>query len=198
MPTRTPTGARALLMLGKAATPADLAPPVAAAALPAFSPEPRPLPARRVQAIHAPHHRADVRACRRIAVVIMGNESATRFAGHIVTNQLLAALHRAGFTIVDPGRVRELMLDARELTQGEMSAALLARCRDELGADFLLTGSVSDYSSSRLAGFDAPSAAFEARLIDTARGDLIWARSYAREGKDSALAVQSRLRSRPD
>jgi TolB-like protein len=139
-----------------------------------------------IRAIHTPGHRADIHPCRRVAVLIMGNESDTRFAGYIITNQLLTTLHRAGFAVIDPGRVRELMLDARELTQGEMSAALLARCRNELGADFLLTGSVSDFTSTRSSAFDQPSVAFEARLIDTARGDLVWARSYARTGRDSA------------
>ncbi len=174
-----------VLMLGKNATPAGLTPHVTARLCRHFRLNPS-RQTRHVRAIHAPRHRADIRVCRRVAVVIMGNESATRFAGHIVTNQLLAELQRAGFSAVDPGRVRELMLNAQELTQGEIAAGLLTRCRDELGADFLLTGSVSDYASSRDAGFDAPRAAFEVRLIDTTRGDLIWAKNYARTGEDSA------------
>ncbi|HEY3296457.1 MAG TPA: GNA1162 family protein [bacterium] len=124
--------------------------------------------------------------CRRVALVTFGNETETHFAGNILVNELLAAMLKRGFTMVDPGRVREVMLNSQELMQGEISSSLLKKCREDLGADFVLTGTVSHFEAIRGQTFDEPIVAFEARLIDTQRSEPVWAKSYSRDGKDSA------------
>ena len=124
--------------------------------------------------------------CRRILTLTFANDTETRFAGHIVSNQVLSALYRFGFETVDPGRVREVMLAKREFLRGEISSALLSEFKGELGADFILTGTVSRYTTSSSHNLDDPSVAFEARLVDVQQGEVVWAGTFAREGKDSA------------
>jgi len=145
-----------------------------------------PLRMKMVQAIRQKGKTPPELPCRKVLLVTFGNESDTHFAGNILANELLSAMLRRGFTLVDPGRVRETMLDSRELMQGEISTDLLKKCRDELGADFVLTGTVSRFESVRDASFDDPAVAFEARLVDTQRGDLVWAKTYTRDGRDAA------------
>jgi TolB-like protein len=124
--------------------------------------------------------------CRKIALVTFGNETATNFAGNMVADQLYAALFRRGFELVDPGRVREVMVAGQDLMQGEISDTLLQKLRDDLGVDFVLTGTVSRFETNRSEFADAPVVAFEARLIDTATANLVWAKTVSREGADSA------------
>jgi len=125
--------------------------------------------------------------CRRILLLPFANDTETRFAGHIFSNQVLSALYRFGFEIIDPGRVREVMLAKREFLRGEISSTLLAEFQSELGADFILTGTVSRFKTTLSPqSLDEPTVAFEARLVDTQHGGVVWAESFAREGKDSA------------
>lgn len=139
-----------------------------------------------VQAIRMRGGNPVERPCRKIVIVTFGNESATHFAGNIVANELFSALFKRGFTLIDPGRVREIMLDSKKLMQGEISSQLMARCNQDLGADFVLTGTVSRFESVRGPQFEEPTVAFEARLIDVTKGEVVWAKTYSREGKDSS------------
>jgi hypothetical protein len=133
------------------------------------------------------HGQRDTLPCNRILLLTFGNETSVRFAGHVVTNQILSALHQSGFDIVDPGRVREVMLSQREFMQGEISTKLRSKLYEELGVDFILTGTVSHYTTIRSPQMlDEPTVTFEARLIDARQGNIVWARAFAREGKDTA------------
>lgn len=125
--------------------------------------------------------------CRTLAVVTLGNETQTRFAGHVLANQLTAALLHRGFDVVDPGRVRALMLDTGQLVQGEAPRELLNEIAADLGADYVLTGTVSRFQSLRSQNLDNPEVSLEVRLIDLTKGTVVWAASYDREGDDSAL-----------
>ena len=145
-----------------------------------------PSHAKVVQAIRVRGDSEPVRPCRRIMVVTFGNESDTHFAGNIVADEALVLLLRRGFSPVDPGRVREMMLRSGDLMQGEISRELLIKCGRDLGADFVLTGTVSRFESQHGQSFEEPAAAFEARLIDTKKGEVVWAKTYSREGKDSS------------
>jgi hypothetical protein len=124
--------------------------------------------------------------CRRVAVLAFANETSVHGASQAVTNQLVTALYQQGFEVVDPGRVREVMLGVNDLTQGEMSQETLHHWRDELGADFVLTGTVSEYESQRMGnGIDDPSLSVESRRVDTQTGQVTWAKALARHGSDS-------------
>lgn len=149
-----------------------------------YSPDPR---RQRVTALQAKRSAPQTVPCRTIAVITVGNETQIRFAGHVVANQLSSALFRRGFAVVDPGRVRALMLESNQLVQGEVPADLLTKIGSELGADFVLTGTVSRFQSLRTQNLDNPEVSLEVRLISIADGNVIWAGSYDREGRDTAL-----------
>jgi TolB-like protein len=146
-----------------------------------------PLPKMKVvQAVRMAGKTPPEKPCRKIMLVTFGNETETHFAGNVLANQLLTSLSKRGFALVDPGRVRETMLSAKDLMQGEISRDLLKKCCEELGADFVLTGTVSRFETVRMQSTEAPAVAFETRLIDAQKGEIVWAKAYTREGKDSA------------
>ena len=124
--------------------------------------------------------------CQRLLLLPFGNETPTRFAGRIVTQQMLSALHRAGFEIIEPGRVREEMLSKHDYMRGETSVELRSGFLEDLGADFILTGTVSRFVTVRTPQMlDEPSAAFEVRLVDVRKGEIVWAEILECEGEKS-------------
>jgi TolB-like protein len=131
-------------------------------------------------------HKTKVSPCRRIMVQPFANESSVDPAGQLVTNQVLTALYRAGYDVVDLGRVRETMLACNDLTQGASSQDMLKKCADDLDADYVFTGTVSDYRiNSRSDGLEDPQVSVEARLIETASGNVVWSKNIAAKGSDS-------------
>ena len=118
--------------------------------------------------------------CATMVVVAFANETGTPFAGNLISNQIFSALHRRGFNITDPGRVRELMLASRELIQGEVTKNLLSVFADGLGADLVLTGVVTEFSIVRQEPFPQPAVSFQARLIDPRHNTVVWSKHYER------------------
>ncbi len=125
--------------------------------------------------------------CHRVALVPLSNETSTPNAGEFLTDHLAVALYRRGFSVVLPGRIRESMIEAGDLTRGETSREVIASLAATCGADLILTGSVSDLTSAGESRFgDIPSLAMELRLIQSSDGQIIWARHLDRGGESSA------------
>jgi TolB-like protein len=121
--------------------------------------------------------------CESIIALPFSNETDLFTAGGIVTNRIVAALERNGYAVVEPGRVREAMLEEGSITPGNASAQLLKICREELGVSLLLTGTVSRFDCPSTVGIDQiPSIAIEARLTEVSTGYVVWARTFRSDG----------------
>lgn len=109
----------------------------------------------------------------RIAVLPFANDSAAKYAGEILTDQLIRHLVEVGANVVEPGILRQVMLEARQFyTEGpsDPEAELL---RLHLSADVVLFGEVMRFEEKL-----EPRAAqveFLVRAIDTESGQLVWA-----------------------
>jgi polysaccharide biosynthesis protein PelC len=132
------------------------------------------------------HGETVVLPCRTIAVVPFANESSVPSASGWVTSQCVNALMRIGFTVIDPGQLRETIISAGEFTQGEISSAAMAKCLADLNVDVIVTGTVDRFASLRTAELgDNPVVGLQARLVRTSDGCVIWSRNSEREGRDS-------------
>ena len=122
--------------------------------------------------------------CQSLAVLPFANETSLHFAGSILSQRMLPALADAGFDVVDPGRVREVMLDEGDVTPGKATTSLLKLCQEQISADLILTGTVSHLIGADVTSFDTPvELEVEARLIDPRTGDVVWAKTL-RVGSD--------------
>jgi TolB-like protein len=122
-------------------------------------------------------------SCERILTLPFSNETDLFTAGGIVTDRIVAALERAGYTVVEPGRAREAMLEVGSITPGNASAQLLEICREQLGANLMLTGTVSRFACGSAVGIDQiPAIAVEARLTDVSTGQVVWAQTFHSDG----------------
>ena len=125
--------------------------------------------------------------CQQLLVIPFGNETSIHHAGNAVTQRVVAALFREGFSVIEPGRVRESMLANGDVTPGRATADLLKLCGDETGAELVLTGTVSEFEGATSMGFErVPSVAVEARLIDSRDGTVVWARTLRCDGTAGA------------
>ena len=142
---------------------------------------------KRMKRVEAVCQGQDNIPCAQLLVLPFGNETSVHHAGSMVTQRVVAALFAEGFTVTDPGRMREAMLDNNDLTPGLATASLLKKCSEQTGADVVLTGTVSEYVGPTPLGFDTiPAVAVEARVIDGRTGALIWAKTLRCSGNDGA------------
>lgn len=109
----------------------------------------------------------------RIAVLPFANDSTTRYAGEILTDQVIRHLVEVGADVVEPGIVRQVMLEARQFYSEGPSVPETDILRLHLQADVVVFGEVTRYQEKL--GLEAAQAEFLVRAIDTASRELIWA-----------------------
>lgn len=118
-------------------------------------------------------------AIRRVAVVPFTNESGRRAAGEIVALHITRELFDlGGFTVVEPGQVRQVLIDTRLVQEGGIAMAQADVLRDLLDVDLVVTGTVTEYLEA--APGRPPQVEFTVRGIDTRSRQVSWnARSAA-------------------
>lgn len=123
----------------------------------------------------------------RIAVLPFANESTTKYAGDILTLQMVRCLSCAGgVVVIEPGVVREALLRARLIQEDGPSLPQADLLRLLLEADVVLFGEVADYVEPQWGGLE-PELVFSARAIDTARRQVIWSSSSRGRGHDRVV-----------
>jgi hypothetical protein len=109
----------------------------------------------------------------RIAVLPFSNDSTTPYAGEILTDQVIRHLVEVGADVVEPGIVRQVMLEARQFYSEGPSVPETDILRLHLEADVVVFGEVTRYREKL--GAEPAQAEFLVRAIDTASRELIWA-----------------------
>ena len=114
----------------------------------------------------------------RVAVVPFLNLSERRHAGSIVTLQLVDELVRNEmFSVVEPGLVREELLEYRMIMQAgpSLANADILFGRSSLGADLVCSGTVFDYQD----GPGTPKVDFSVTIFERTSREVVWySRSY--------------------
>ena len=136
--------------------------------------------------------RPKVRSAGRMAIVPFDNFSPDRNAGLIVSSMLIAELTEAGWDIVSPGDVFQLFRLNNRIPRGEIDFDLLKQMTDKLNVDFVITGSVFEFTAG-MAGIDGsvPEIELSGRLIESRTGRIISTESVSARGSDSELFFRS-------
>jgi TolB-like protein len=124
---------------------------------------------------------------RTVAVLPFANESTTKRAGEIVTHHLIRHLANAGgVEVVEPGVVRQALLQSRLIQQEGLSLPQVDLVRVLLNVDVALFGEVSTYREAG-GGTREPEVDFSVRAIDTGSRQVIWASNSNSRGEDGVF-----------
>ena len=111
---------------------------------------------------------------RTVAVLPFENRSDRRDADEVIRGQFVAQLARSGaFEVLDPGVVRDELLQHRIVLEGGVSVDRAMTLLDLLGADLVVSGGVEVYAAP-LGPREPPRAEFTAYVIDRETAELVW------------------------
>lgn len=126
-------------------------------------------------------------AATKTAVLPFANGSPSPLAGQIVTLQILRALvNGTDLEVIEPGVVREALLQSRLIQEEGLSVPQASLLRVLLGADLALFGEVTEYIEGGPEGSE-PAVDFSVRALDTARGQVIWSSISQERGFEGAF-----------
>ncbi len=124
---------------------------------------------------------------QRVAVLSFANQSTRKEAGELVALQLIRQLSRTTtVSVVEPGLVREALLETRTIQQGGLSLAQIDLLRAFLDVDLVLIGTVIEYQdASGTPG--GPVVAFSVQAVDTEARQVVWSSRSRRFGDEKVV-----------
>jgi hypothetical protein len=123
---------------------------------------------------------------RPFAVLPLANESTRRYSGEIVTDLLVRSLVDAGVPVLEPGVVRQVLLETRQIQPKGPSIPQVDLLRVNLGVDRILFGEVGEYLEAA-AGNLHPEVDFSLRVIDAESQQVIFASVSHTRGNDQVF-----------
>ena len=115
----------------------------------------------------------------------MADYSTRRYGALVLQNLLMAELVKRGRDVVEPGVLREVLLDHQAAARGGVSERVLGILREQLGVCLVVTGEVEEFSLAPSgADLALPSLDFGLRLIDARQSRLVASIDLARDGDD--------------
>lgn len=124
---------------------------------------------------------------RSIAVLPFSNESERSGAGEIAMLHFLHRLVRTGsFTVIEPGVVRQKLLQMRMIMVGGISTAETDVLSRNLASNLVLTGRVADYQDPE-GTWASPKVDLSASLIERDSERVVWKVMSRHTGSDAVL-----------
>jgi hypothetical protein len=124
---------------------------------------------------------------RTIAVVPFFNQSPRRNAGELMALHFIQHLVEAGgFLVVEPGEVRDKLLDLRIIMDDGISLANADDLFKRLDADLILTGRVLDYQDTQ-GGGGIPVVDFSVLLLERKGKSVVWHSKSRNRGDDGVF-----------
>lgn len=123
----------------------------------------------------------------RVAVIPFINECPAPQGGEIVSLLFLARLAAIrGLEVVEPGVVREALLQARMIQEGGLSLPQVDLLRAMLDVDLVISGRVTDYEE--YGGHSGtPVVAFSTGVFDAAKRRIVWTSISHNRGNDGVF-----------
>jgi TolB-like protein len=123
---------------------------------------------------------------KKVAVLPFSNISDTKNAGKIVADVYVTELFKSDrFLVLEPGNVRQFMIQERVGTIGEMELDRLKVLGRRLRVDFIVVGTVDEFDPGRRGG--APVVSVTARMVETSSGRIVWSAQNKRRGDDYTI-----------
>ncbi len=122
----------------------------------------------------------------RIAVVPFLNRSERKNAGELMALHFVDALRKAGFSVVEPGMVREGLLDYRVIMEGGLSIPNAETVFNNLNADLVIIGYVSQYQDATGPAGN-PVVEFFVNAIEKKSMEVVWASDSYNRGDDGVF-----------
>jgi TolB-like protein len=121
---------------------------------------------------------------KRVAVIPFFNTSERKHAGEIIALQFVKALTaHDNFSVIEPGVVRQTLLDMRIIMQDGLSLADADLIFSRLEADLVLSGDIMDYQDYK--GLEGqPRVDFLAQIIAKKSREIVWAVKSHNRGDD--------------
>jgi TolB-like protein len=121
----------------------------------------------------------------RIAVMPLANSTQSRFAGELISSQVISELVKDGFYVVDPGLVRGSMFASSLLSRGEVAMPVLNHLQSAVRAEWVLTGTVRKFREWETSDERGDcEVALDLRLISASTGTIVWSNSISRKGSE--------------
>jgi TolB-like protein len=120
----------------------------------------------------------------RVAVIPFFNVSERKHAGEMIALQFVKAMNvYDNFFVIEPGVVRQTLLDMRIIMQDGLSLADADLIFSRLKADLVLSGNIMDYQDYK--GFDGrPRVDFSAQIIAKKNREIVWVVKSYNQGDD--------------
>jgi TolB-like protein len=120
----------------------------------------------------------------RVAVIPFFNVSERKHAGEMIALQFVKTLNAYhNFFVIEPGVVRQTLLDMRIIMQDGLSLADADLIFSRLKADLVLSGDIMDFQDYK--GFDGrPRVDFSAQIIAKKNREIVWVVKSYNQGDD--------------
>ena len=129
---------------------------------------------------------ADMTLYRKVVVVPFANLSGDPYAGARITRAFTTELVIADrFQLVDPAQLLGELERAGTLpdANGQLDPARLRDAATKLEASGVIRGAVTEYASRGSGADQYPVVGFDAEMVDTATGNIVWRISVTESGK---------------
>ena len=123
----------------------------------------------------------------RVAVAPFFNRSERKYAGEILVLHFIRQLKGfENFEVIEPGRVRQELLNSRIIMQDGISLADADALFAGLNADLLVSGRVMDYQDYQGA-WGKPKVDFSSMVIERKSREVVWSSDSHNEGDDGVF-----------
>lgn len=132
----------------------------------------------------APNGYCPEKGCR-VAVVPFYNSSERKNAGDIMALHFVKELLRYGFNVIEPGDVRQRLLNIRVIMNDGLSISDAYFLSNALDADLIFTGRVLEYRDLEAAG--VPQIDFSTQVFYGKEKKVIWSSKSYNRGDDGVI-----------
>jgi len=122
----------------------------------------------------------------RVAILPFVNDTTRRDAGEVVSLEFLRQLEAAGLAVVEPGLLREELLNFRIVVSEGVSLDAARVVMELLDADYVLAGAVRDFQAT-VSAQAAPVVQFTAMLLDRRNEEVVWEASSYHRGDENVF-----------
>ncbi len=125
-----------------------------------------------------------------IAVIPFSNESGRKYAGDIMVLHFAEQLNKfENFNVIEPGIVRQKLLNLRIIMNNGMSLADADVIFSSLNADLIITGKVIDYQDP--VGEGIPKVDFSIIALEHKSREIVWSSKSYNKGDDGVFFFDS-------